>query len=123
MVEAANTTASAAGIWVIVVVAVVALAGWLTAIMLADRSQVRASGPQAYGESRLTGSGGWAGGSVAGAQAPEIPGEAVHEAARAPAQPTEAGQYGMPRQRTGEADRAGRSRTGPGARDDEEPGR
>ena len=68
MIEAANTSASTAGIWAIVIVAVLALAFWLTAIILADRSQVRASG-----RARPALSGAWTGGSVAGAQAPEIP--------------------------------------------------
>jgi hypothetical protein len=44
MVEAARTTASPAAIWTIVIVALVVLAFWLTAIMLADRYQVRTSG-------------------------------------------------------------------------------
>ena len=123
MVEATNTTGTTAGIWAIVIVAVVALATWLTAIILADRSQVRASGPRVPGESRPTdrsvsgAEGRWVGGSVAGAQAPEIPGEAEHEPIETPGQPA------MPRQRTGEADRAGSSFAGPGTRDDEEPSR
>lgn len=150
MVEAAKTTASAADIWAIVIVAVVALAGWLTAIVLADRSQVRASGPIMPGESRVAdesgwvGRGLWVGGSVAGARAPEIPGEAEHEPIETPGRPGRdestppgemsnqasmttgpagAGQQAMPRQRTGEADRVERSNAGPGARDDAEPGR
>jgi len=123
MVEAANTTGSTAGIWAIVIVAVVALVTWLTAIMLADRSQVRASGPRVPGESRPAGSsvsgteGRWVGGSVGGARAPEIPGEAEHEPIETP------GQHAMPRQRAGDADRAERRYAGPGTRDDEEPGR
>ena len=44
MVEAVRTTASPGAIWAIVAVAVVLLASWLTAIMLADRYQVRTSG-------------------------------------------------------------------------------
>lgn len=133
MVEAAKTTASAAGIWAIVIVAVVALAAWLTAIMLADRSQVRASGPQVRGQSALIGSGAWGGGSVPGARAPNIPeeatiqadpgAEAAHGQASGPVQATGTGQHAMPRQRTGEADRAERSHAGPGPRDDEQRGR
>ena len=74
MVEATeNTTVSAAGIWVIVIVASLALAFWLTAIFLADRSQVRASGPGPSVRSA------WVGGSVAGERAEEVPDEAVHE--------------------------------------------
>jgi hypothetical protein len=116
MVLAANTMASTAAIWAIVIVAVVALAAWLVAIVLADRSQVRASGPEgAAGESRFVRTGAWAGGSVPGARVPEIPGEAEHE----PIETTQA----VPRPRAGDADRAERSNAGPGARDDEEPSR
>ena len=87
MFEAARTTASPAAIWTIVVVAVVVLAFWLTAVMLADRYQVRTSGrwrttreaELASGEVEPASGGGWAGGSLPGADAPEIPGEAVHE--------------------------------------------
>jgi hypothetical protein len=104
MFEAARTTASPAAIWTIVIVAVVVLAAWLTAIFLADRSQVRASGQSrpgtmakpalgstwareglageteaASGEAEFVSSGRWAGGSLPGADAPEVPGEAVHE--------------------------------------------
>ena len=144
MIEAANTSASTAGIWAIVIVAVLALAFWLTAIILADRSQVRASG-----RARPALTGVWTGGSVAGAQAPEIPGEAVHEPivvqetgtqggqggdeavppgevptrTDIPAQRTEGGQHAMPRQRAGDADRAARSYTARDTPDDEEPGR
>jgi hypothetical protein len=122
MVEAARTTASPGGIWAIVIVAVTLLAFWLTAIMLADRSQVRASGQQVPGESGSPGPGSWAGGSVPGAQAPEIPGEAEHEPIVTP------GRHSMPRQRTGESDRAehsypGRSHAGPGTAEGEEAGR
>jgi hypothetical protein len=133
MVEAAKTTGSTADIWAIVIVAVVALATWLAAIMLADRSQVRASGPaRAPGEAGPVGPGSWAGGSVAGARAPEIPGEAAHEPVRTPGRPardesaregempTSADMHAMPRQRTGEADRAERSQAGPGTRDEQQ---
>jgi hypothetical protein len=157
MVEASRTTGTTTGIWAIVIVMTLLLAFWLMAIVLADRSQARASG-----RSRLAGGtgpalgGAWAGGSVAGAQAPEIPEEGVHEPivtaddapgaeargrharddqaapqedqeetptrANIPAQPT-AGRHarpGMPRQRSGEGDRAGRSYAGQATPDDEE---
>jgi hypothetical protein len=78
MVEASQTSLSPAGIWGIVIAMTLLLVFWLTAIVLADRSQARASG-----RSRLASgtafSGAWAGGSVAGARAPEIPEEAAHE--------------------------------------------
>jgi hypothetical protein len=150
VIEAANTNASTAGIWAIVIVAVLALAFWLTAVILADRSQVRASGRAGIaGEPGPALSGAWAGGSVAGAQAPEIPGEAVHEPilvqeagaqggragdeavppgevptrADIPAQRPEGGKSAMPRQRAGDADRAPRSYAGRDKPDDEKPGR
>jgi hypothetical protein len=150
VIEAANTTASTAGIWAIVIVAVLALVFWLTAIILADRSQVRASGRAGIaGEPGPAVSGAWAGGSVAGAQAPEIPGKAVHEPivvheagtqggqagdeavppgevptrADIPAQTRAGGQHAMPRQRAGDADRAERSYAGRDTPEDEEPGR
>jgi hypothetical protein len=118
----AQTTASTGAVWVIIIVATVALAFWLVAINLADRSQVRASGPAPAP------AGTPAGGSVSGEQAGEIPSTAVHEplGTREPARdesapagetPTRAG---LPAQRTGDADRAARSYA---ARDDEEPGR
>jgi hypothetical protein len=131
MVEASETTTSPAGIWAIIIVAVVLLAFWLSAILLADRSQVRASG-----RARLAGDGpvssdAWADDSVPGGRATGIPGEVAHE----PIGTRAAGTQGwaaadeaippgeMPRQRTGDADRAARSRAGQGAPDDEEPGR
>jgi hypothetical protein len=121
----AQTTASTGAIWVIIIVATVALAFWLTAINLADRSQVRASGPARAPE------GTWTGGSVSGEQAEEIPNTAVHEPLGVPAQgrpaPDESAPEGdiplradLPAQRTGDADRATRSHA---TRDDEEPGR
>jgi hypothetical protein len=93
----AHTTASTGAIWVIIIVATVALAFWLVAINLADRSQVRASGPAPAP------AGTPAGGRVSGGQAEEIPTRAD-----------------LPAQRTGDADRAARSYA---ALDDEEPGR
>jgi hypothetical protein len=148
MVEAARTTASTGATWAIVIVAVSVLAFWLIAVYLADRSQVRASGRARA----ATYTGAWAGGSVAGAQAAEIPEEAVHEPivtpgrhvrdepnpqgeaptrADVPAQPGEApaqpaaepGRHAMPTQRTGDADRAERSRAGQRTPDEEDPGR
>jgi hypothetical protein len=138
MVEAVQTTTSTFGIWAIVIVSVVVLAFWLVAITLADRSQVRASGPRrTAGESR----GAWTGGSVSGEQATEIPGEPVHEPIGVrswhvrdesvpegemptrddlPAQPA-ALRDAPPRQRTGDADRAARRYAGPAARDDTAP--
>jgi hypothetical protein len=124
MIEAtAQTTTTTAGIWAIIVVAMVALAFWLTAIMLADRSQVRASGLARVSQ------GTWAGGSVPGGQAEEIPNTAVHEPVAVPGRP--AGddsvpegevptRADLPAQRTGDADRAARSYARPA---DEDPGR
>jgi hypothetical protein len=140
MVEAADrTTGTPAEIWAIVIVAVVALVFWLTAIVLADRSQVRASGPRVPGESRLAGRGGWAGGSVAGGSAPEIPGTAEHEPVETPGESAPqpegwstradvpagapAGQHATPRQRAADDDRAERSYAGQSTPDDEQPGR
>jgi hypothetical protein len=81
MVEAARTMASPAAIWAIVIVAVVALAFWLVAIYLADRSQVRASG-RARAATRPVYAGSWArGGSMADEQAGEIPEQAAPEQA------------------------------------------
>jgi hypothetical protein len=148
MVEAARTMASTGAIWAIVIVAVVALAFWLVAIYLADRSQVRASG-RARAATWPVYQGAWAGGSVAGAQDVEIPGQPVHEPivtpgghaadehdaqgetptrADIPAQPGAAaaqpaagsGRHAMPTQRTGDADRAERSRTGQGTPEEDQ---
>lgn len=149
MVEASQTSVSPAGIWAIVIVMVLVLAFWLTAIALADRSQARASGRARLASDTVPTLGGaWAGGSVAGARAPEIPEEAVHEPilaagdasgaeargrhakddeaattrADVPAQRTP-GRHerpAMPRQRSGEGDRAGRSYAGQATPDDEE---
>jgi hypothetical protein len=149
MVEASRTLLSTAGILGIVIVMTLLLAFWLAAIVLADRSQARASGrsrlPSGAGPAL---GGAWAGGSVAGARAPEIPGEAEHEpivtpgaasgaeargrhardeeaaATRTdmPAQPTP-GRHerpAMPRQRGGEGDHAERSYAGQPPPDDEE---
>ena len=154
MVEAVRTTASPAAIWAIVIVAVVTLAAWLTAIMLADRYQVRTSGRwRVTGEFGAVSRDRWAEGSLPGADAPEASGEAVHEpvgagstyardgsvsqgdiptrvdlpaqsrgpdampAESAQARPT--GRHTMPAQRSGEADRAERSYTGPPPDEDE----
>jgi hypothetical protein len=143
MVEAARTTASPAGIWAIVIVAVVVLAFWLAAIYLADRSQVRASG-RSRAEVWPAYAGSWARGDMAGEQAAEIPEQAARESADArggyagdaPAPPGEAptradipaqpaaggGRPAMPAQRTGDADRAEHSNTGQGAQEDEDQG-
>jgi hypothetical protein len=134
MVEAtAQTTTSTFSIWVIVVVATVALAFWLTAIMLADRSQVRASGPKPDGA--------WAYRSVPGEEAAEVadtaarepvavpgqvardepvPGGEAPTRADLPAQPA-AGQPTLPAQRPGDADRAARSHAGQAGPDNEMP--
>jgi hypothetical protein len=154
MVEASQTAVSPAGIWVIVVVMVLVLAFWLAAIALADRSQARASGrARLAGDTGPALGGAWAGGSVAGERAAQIPEEAAHEPIRTsgaapgteargrhtrddeaapqgeaptradiPAQPT-AGRHerpDMPRQRSGEGDRAERSYAGQPAPGDEE---
>ena len=152
MVEAAQTTASPAAIWAIVIVAVVALAFWLVAIYLADRSQVRASGRNrpatwpAYAGSSARGG-------MAGDQGPQIPEQASRDPAGArgrhardepaaedetptladiPAQPAAGsaqpggapGRHAMPTQRTGDADRAERSHAAQGTPEQEEdPGR
>ena len=121
----AQTTASTGAIWVIIIVATVALAFWLIAINLADRSQVRASGPAPAP------AGTPAGASVSGEQAEKIPNAAAREPLGVPAQgrpvPDESApegdtpaRAGLPAQRTGDADRAARSQA---TRDDEEPGR
>ena len=144
MVEAARTTASTGAIWAIVIVAVVALAFWLVAIYLADRSQVRASG-RARAATWPVYPGPWARGGMAGDQAVQVPEQAVREPADArgrhardeaaapgeaptrvdiPAQPAAgSGRHAMPTQRTGDADRAERSRTGQGTPEQEDPGR
>jgi hypothetical protein len=111
MVEAAaRTTASPAAIWAIVIVAVVLLVFWLTAITLADRSQARASG-------RALMPGGWL------ARDESVPQGETPAPADVPAQAAAVGRRAMPAQRTGDHDRAARSHAGPGTPDDEEPGR
>ena len=141
MVEAARTTASTGAIWAIVIVAVVALAFWLVAIYLADRSQVRASG-RARAATWPVYPGPWASGSMADEQAGEIPEQPAPEPAEArgrhvrdepaiegetptrvdiPAQPAAgSGRHAMPTQRTGDADRAERSRTGQGTPEEDQ---
>lgn len=77
MVEAVRTTASPAAIWTIVVVAVVVLVFWLTAVLLADRYQVRTSGrwrmsgeaELAAGETQAAAGNAWADESLAGEDA------------------------------------------------------
>jgi hypothetical protein len=151
MVEAGRTMASPAATWAIVIVAVVALAVWLSAIYLADRSQARASG-RSKAETWPVYAGPWARGDMAGEQAAQIPQQAAREPARArgrhardepaaedetptrPDIPAQAGpesgqpgaapgRHAMPTQRTGEADRAERSRAGQGTPEQEDPGR
>ena len=141
MVEAARTTASTGAIWAIVIVAVVALAFWLVAIYLADRSQVRASG-RARAATWPVYAGPWARGSMPDEQAGEIPEQAAPEPAEArgrhvrdepategetptrvdvPAQPAAgSGRHAMPAQRTGDADRAERSRAGQGTPEEDQ---
>lgn len=141
MVEAARTTASTGAIWAIVIVAVVALAFWLVAIYLADRSQVRASG-RARTATWPVDVSPWAQGSMADEQAGEIPEQAAPEPAGArgrhvrdepategetptrvdiPAQPAAgSGRHAMPAQRTGDADRAERSRAGQGTPEEDQ---
>jgi hypothetical protein len=80
MVAASQTTGTTGGIWAIVIVAVLALAFWLAAIVLADRSQVRASGrARLAGEIGPVPDGAWADRSVPGERAVEIPQQAAHE--------------------------------------------
>jgi hypothetical protein len=83
MVEAVRTTASTAGIWVIVVVAVGLLAFWLSAIFLADRSQVRASGRyrQNVAAGLASGEDERAGAGLSGEQAAAVPDAMVNEPA------------------------------------------
>jgi hypothetical protein len=105
MVEAVQTTVSPAGIWAIVIVAVVLLAFWLTAITLADRSQVRASGrARMASEIGPAPNGPWADGSASGEQATQIQEEAAHEPI---------GRHTVPTQRTGDTDRAAGSYAAP----------
>jgi hypothetical protein len=80
MVLAVRTTISTFDIWVLMVVMVALLAFWLTAIFLADRSQVLTSG-QSWRKAEREGVTGnaWTAGSLPGEQPAEIPGEAVHE--------------------------------------------
>jgi hypothetical protein len=85
MIAASQTTGTTGGIWAIVIVAVLALAFWLTAIVLADRSQVRASGrARLAGEIGPVPGGTWADRSVPGERAVEIPQQAAHEPTGAP---------------------------------------
>ena len=108
MVEAVQTNVSPAGIWAIVIVAVILLAFWLTAITLADRSQVRASG-----RARMAGD-------MGPAWDESIPHGEMPPPADLPAQPTAAGRHSVPPQRTGDADRAARSYAAPAPPDGEE---
>jgi hypothetical protein len=117
MVEAtANTTVSTGGVWAIVIVASIALVVWLASIFLADRSQVRASGPGP--SSRTT----WVGGSVPGQRAEPVPPGEMPTRTDLPAQSAPTGP-GAPRPRSGEADRAARSHATPDRPDGEASGR
>jgi hypothetical protein len=101
MVAASQTTGTTGGIWAIVIVAVLALAFWLTAIVLADRSQVRASGrARLAGEIGPVPGGTWADGSVPGERAVEIPQQAAHEPTGTPV--TAAGGTGAPGEHPGD---------------------
>jgi hypothetical protein len=99
MVEAVRTTASPAAIWAIVIVALVVLAAWLTAVMLADRYQVRTSGrwritgeaEPASGEIQAASGDAWAGESLAGEDAREMPGAAAREPVGAGGRPARDG--------------------------------
>jgi hypothetical protein len=144
MVEAAQTTASPAAIWVMCVVMTVLAGFMVSGVLVADASQARASRRDRIARGIGSASNGaWVGGSVPGEQAAEIPEEAGHEPigtqgrhardesipqgevltrADLPAQEA-LGRHAMPAQRTGDADRAARSHSGPGTPDDEEPGR
>jgi hypothetical protein len=127
MVEAARTTASPAATWAIVIVAVAVLAFWLTMIFLADRSQVRASG-RAQAATWPSYPGAWAGGSMAGGPAPEIPRQAARTTGgQASDEPVPQGETptrdDIPAQRTGHADRAERSHAGQRTPDEEDQGR
>jgi hypothetical protein len=151
MFEAARTTASTGATWAIVIVSVSVLAFWLVAIYLADRSQVRASG-RARPETWPAYAGPWARGGMAADQAARIPEQASRDPAGAPgrhardesaaedetptladipAQPAAGseqtgaapGRHAMPAQRTGDDDRAERSRAGQGTPEQEDPGR
>lgn len=130
MFEAARTTASPAATWAIVIVSVVVLAAWLSAVMLADRYQARRSGRwrmtgeagAASGEAEAASSGRWAGGSLPGADASEIPGEAVHEPIEAQGrqagdEPVPEGdiptRVDLPAQRSGEAGVPSAATSGP----------
>jgi hypothetical protein len=115
MVEAVQTTVSAAGIWAIVIVAVILLAFWLVAITLADRSQVRASG-----RAWMAGEIGSASNDPRAASDESVPPGEMPTRADIPAQPAAPGRPAVPSPRTGDADRAARSHAAPSPPDGEE---
>jgi hypothetical protein len=80
MVLAVRTMISTFDIWVLMIVMVLLLAFWLTAIFLADRSQVLASG-QSWRSARqgALADGVQAEGSLPGEQTAEVPGQAAPE--------------------------------------------
>jgi len=130
MVEAVRTLASPLDIWIIVVVMVILLAFWLSAIMFADHVQGRASGHSGDPiENEALG----APAANAGLPGRHVRSENVPEGYQideyetdartrpdiiyTPPRPTgparPASGYAMPAQRSGDADRAERSHAGP----------
>jgi hypothetical protein len=91
MVGAAQTAAAPAVVWMIIAVAMLCLAFWLTAVMVADRRQATFSRRQ---------------------RVPAAPEQA--------GRPEALGRRAMPRQRGGAADRAERTLTWPGSPDPDE---
>jgi len=117
MVEAALTAAAPAAIWVIIVVAVLCLAFWLTAVMVADRRQATLSRRQRMPD-------------VPDTQAGPVTQARGRHARPENGAPTEAppsadlagrqealGRHAMPMRRGGAADRVERTLTGPGSPD------
>jgi hypothetical protein len=107
MVEAVRMTASPLDIWIMVVVVVLVLAFWLSAIYFADHIQARASGRF---RAEMT---------AAEARREAREGEAPTrlDARSSPARPTgparPEGGFVLPAPRSGEADQAARSYAGP----------
>jgi hypothetical protein len=140
MVEAVHTLASPLDIWIMVVVMVVLLAFWLSAIMVADQIQVRASGHSGDPiENEALGAppanAGLPGRHVRSENVPEEYEIDEYESDTqtrpdvifTPPRPTgparPASGYAMPAQRSGDADRAERSHAGPPPSRDDETGR
>ncbi len=121
MIEAARTLASPAATWAIVIVAVSCLAFWLSMIMIADRQQVKASGPSLMPGEPVQALGGTRQGAarrdhpatlgVPGQRAAEAPAGPLP--ADAPTRPDLRVYREMPAQRSGEGDRAERSGSAP----------